>query len=447
MSTQTDAARGRADGADPTDGLPVAPPPLADPDEPVDAFAARARAWLAEHVPRLPEGVDNHTLGRADGDGSRARQLQHTLYEGGFAGICYPRAYGGQGLSPDHQRAFTRESIGYEMPTLLNTPTLTIIAPTILDVGTEAQKRRHIPRILAGETMWSQFLSEPTGGSDLAGVTTRARRDGDVFLLSGSKVWSSGAFRSDHAVCLARTDWHVPKHRGLTMFILPIHQPGVEVQRIRMADGSDEFCQEFFDDVVVPVGDVLGQVGEGWAVASQLLVHERAAMGANSPFSSGVASGASGGVGWATTLTTLVRATGTGDDARIRRLVAEARARDLAQPLLVRQTAAAMAAGALPSAAGAIPRLFSATNAEQHYDAALDIAGTRAVAAPPGDPVALVGLRFLMRQQASLGGGSNEMQRNLISERVLGMPREYAADRDRPFDEVRTNAPPRRGGG
>jgi len=125
------------------------------------------------------------------------------------------------------------------------------------------------------------------GGSDLAGLVTRATRDGDVFVLNGSKIWSSGAHRSDYALCLARTDPHATKHRGLTCFIVKIHQPGIEVRQIRMVNGSNEFCQEFFDDVAIPASDVVGQVNDGWTVASRLLYHERDAVGGGSPYSSG----------------------------------------------------------------------------------------------------------------------------------------------------------------
>ena len=138
------------------------------------------------------------------------------------------------------------------MPFSLNVPTLGILAATLVDFGTHEQKLRHLPAILKGEELWVQFLSEPSGGSDLAGVLTRADRDGDVYILNGSKIWSSGAAESDYAMCLARTNWDVPKHRGLTMLIVKIHQPGIQVEQIRQVDGSLEFCQEFFDDVADP---------------------------------------------------------------------------------------------------------------------------------------------------------------------------------------------------
>lgn len=433
-------------GASAVDGdwvADVPPPPFGPDEEPVEVFAERARRWLAATMPRRPDGVDNHDLARQDDDGSHTRRLQRLLYDGGFAGLCFPRRYGGQGLTPEHQRAFTREAVPYQMPTLLNVPTLAILAATLLDLGTEDHKRWHLPRILAGEEIWVQFLSEPTGGSDLAGVTTRARRDGDVFVLSGSKIWSSGAHRADMAMCLARTDWHVPKHRGLTMFLVPIHHPGVTVQRITMADGTAEFCQEFFDEVELPASAVIGDVGAGWSVASRLLVHERAAMGGASPYTSGSGGGAVGGAGWASDLVDLVRTTGTGHDPRVRRLVAEARVRDLVQAHLVRRTASAVNSGRWPPAAGAIPRLFAAVSGERHHDAAVDIAGPAGVVGAADGPVGRHGVAYLLRQSGSLGGGSNEMQRNIVSERVLGMPREPTPDVDRPFDEVRTNALPR----
>ncbi len=406
--------------------------------EPLDAFRLRARAWLAEAMPPLPEGYTNQQLARQDESGELARQLQRTLFDGGFAGICFPVAYGGLGLSRAHQRAFTRESLPYRMPTMFNVPTLTILAPTLLDFGTEEQKLRHIPAILRGDELWVQFLSEPSGGSDLAGLVTRATRDGDVFVLNGSKIWSSGAFRSDYSMCLARTDWSVPKHRGLTMFILKIHQPGVEVRQIKMSNRTAEFCQEFFDDVPIPVTDVVGEVNDGWTVASRLLFHERDAVGGGSPFASGAVVAAAGQGGRRSELAELARATGQGADPRIRQLVAEDRINERIQGQLVDRVTTGIRTGAFPPPAGALARLFAATTSERRFDIGLEIAGAGIGAWMDGDATPL-GEHYLQRQGTSLGGGSTEMQRNIISERVLGMPREFAADRDKPFDEVRHN--------
>src|SRR5579863_2267369 len=194
--------------------------------EDVETFRVRAREWLAATMPPSQRRRRDMTQEERV---ARNRELQRTLFDGGFAGIVYPTEYGGQGLTPAHQRAFTAEATGYEKPLLFNVPTLGILAPTLLEFGTEEQKQRHLPAILRGDELWVQFLSEPSGGSDLAGLVTQATRDGDVFVMNGSKIWSSGAFRSDYAMCLARTDPHVPKHQGLTMFIVKIHQPGIEV--------------------------------------------------------------------------------------------------------------------------------------------------------------------------------------------------------------------------
>ena len=412
--------------------------------EELEAYRLRARAWLAETMPRLPDGKDNWQLTQEDEMAVRARRLQRLLFDGGFAGICYPVEYGGQGLTRAHQRAFTQESMGYQMPTTFNVPTLTILAPTILDFGTEEQKVRHIPAILAGDELWVQFLSEPSGGSDLAGLVTTATRDGDVFALNGSKIWSSGAFRADYSLCLARTDPSVPKHQGLTMFILKIHQPGIEVQRIKMINGTAEFCQEYFDDVLVPVSDALGGINDGWTVASRLLFHERDAVGGGSPYSSGLGMGNASKGGQRSDLENLARDTGQTGDPVVRQLLAEARVNDRVQNQLVERVSKGIRTGAMPGPAGALTRLYAATNSERRFDIGLEIAGSAAGAWVGGDPAGSAAVAYLSRQSNSLGGGSNEMQRNIISERVLGMPREFAADRDLPFDQVRHNRSPQR---
>ena len=419
---------------------------MADSEETVEEFRLRARDWLTQHMPRLAEGYDNHQLMRDDESGERSRELQRTLFDGGFAGLCFPVEYGGHGLSRAHQRAFTQESLRYEMPVLFNVPTLSILAPTLLDFGTEEQKKRHIPKILSGEELWVQFLSEPSGGSDLAGLVTRATRDGDVYILNGSKIWSSGAFRADYSLCLARTDWHAPKHRGLSCFIVKIHQPGVEVQQIQMVNGWNEFCQEFFDDVAIPAENLVGQENDGWTVASRLLFHERNAVGGASQYTSGSASVGTARGGLGVDLVELARAGGRTDDPQARQLVGEAVVIDRVGKQLVERVVAGINSGQFPGPAGSLPRLFSATSSERYHDLALEMAGSSVAAWAEGDPAGEVALEYLIRQGGSLGGGSNEMQRNIISERVLGMPREYAADKDKPFDEVLHNPAPTRGG-
>ncbi len=409
--------------------------------ESVESFRQRARAWIAGNLTPLPEVTE---AGAEDGPGRRdeagwlhARRLQARLHAGGFAGICYPGEYGGLGLTPAHQRAFNEEVAGYETPALLNTPTFTICAPTILDMGSEEQKRGHLPAAIRGEEVFVQFLSEPSGGSDLAGVTTRATRDGEVFILSGSKIWSSGAYAADYALCLARTDWEAPKHRGLTMFLLRVRQPGVQIRRIRQVDGSDEFCQEFFDDVEVPLSAVVGEVNGGWAVASRQLFHERNAVGGGSPYFSGPAPG-SRRASPVEDLIGLLRRTGRAGDPAARELAAEFHALGKIGAQLVDRVTAGMRSGQLPPAAGSLIRLFSGDSNTRRAEIALELAGPAAVIRDPAlQGERDVGVHFIARQGGSLGGGSTEMARNIISERMLGMPREYAADRDMPFSQVR----------
>ena len=398
--------------------------------EPVDDFRARARDWLRENLPPAP---DTLTINGDDAEWQRARVLQKQLHDGGFAGICFPAEYGGLGLTPAHQRAFTDESVAYEMPLVLNMPTFGICAPTILDAGTEEQKRTHIAAVVRGDEVLAQFLSEPRGGSDLAGVTTRADPDGDGWVLNGSKIWSSSAYAADYALCLARTDWDAPKHRGLTMFLMPVHTPGVTIRRIRQTNGSDEFCQEFFDDVLLPPEAVLGEVNDGWTVASRQLFHERTAMGGGSPYSSGARPRIGGEV---VDLLDLARRTGQLGDTRVREEIGAAAAIRLVEDQLVARISEAIGSGALPPAAASIIRLFRAESIWAQTDAALRIAGAVGVTGGPGAEQG-IGQDYVYRQATGIAGGSTEMARNVISERILGMPREAAADRDVPFRQVR----------
>ena len=411
--------------------------------EELDAYRQRVRAWLADNMPKLEPGADWNPLRDDDDRASRARELQRRLYDGGFAGICYPQEYGGQGLSIEYQRVFDQESGGYELPVLFSVPTLSICGPTILEFGTEDQKHRYIPAFIRGDELWVQFMSEPSGGSDMAGALTRASRDGDVFLLNGSKIWTTYAFRSDFALCLARTNWDVPKHRGLTMFIVPIHHPGITVNQIKMVDGTEEFCEEFFDDAVIPAENVLGQVDDGWTVATRLLFHERASVGGASPYTSGRMAG--GGEAARDELVELAKARGKGDDPLVRRLIGQAEALSIVHGQLVERVRKGLETGYFPGPAGSLVRLYAGTAAVERATIALEIAGDEAVVWD-GDADGRYGIGYIKRQSSCLGGGSTEMARNIISERILGMPREYAADRDVAFRDVRRNimASPRR---
>ncbi len=260
--------------------------------EDVESFRARAHAWLPETFARVdstedPIGIRLAAEGKDPGSYPwRARTGQRMLWEGGFAGISYPVEYGGQGLTAAHLHAFTGEARRYDLGGSggIFGMTLGMMGPTLLDLASDDVKSRYLPGMIRGDDLWVQFLSEPTGGSDLAGAVTRATRDGDTYVINGSKVWTSSADYSDFGFCLARTDWDVPKHRGLTMFVVPLRAPGLEVIPLRLVTGETGFCQEFFDNVAVPANDVIGDLNDGWTVASRLLVHERNAIAGGSGY-------------------------------------------------------------------------------------------------------------------------------------------------------------------
>ena len=257
-----------------------------------------------------------------------------------------------------------------------------------------------------------------------------------MLILNGSKIWSTYAWRSDYALCVARTNWDVPKHRGLSVLIVKVHQPGITIEKIRQINGDEEFCQEFFDDVVIPISDVLGTIDDGWTVASRLLLHEREAVSGSSPFAVGPGITETRGdridAAFADTL-------GGTTDPRVRQLVGEARMLSRVHRALVGRIRASIASERLPPAAGSIPRLSNGMLRIRLASIALEMSGNRAVAWDTGDPAGDVGIDYLGRQGVCLGGGTTEIARNIIAERVLGMPRERSDDTDRPFREVRTN--------
>ncbi|MCV7317157.1 acyl-CoA dehydrogenase family protein [Mycolicibacillus parakoreensis] len=409
----------------------------ATPEPTVEQFADRARHWLADNLPRLDPSRPPRNGRDDDGAWQRARELQRRLYDGGFAGICFPREYGGLGLDVAYQKAFDVESAGYEMPLILNVPTFTICCATLLDSGSEEQKRRHIAAALRGDEVLVQLLSEPSGGSDLAGLITRAERDGDGWVISGAKTWSTSAFAADYGLLLARTDPTVPKHDGLTMFLVPIDAPGITLRRIEQVDGSNEFCEEFFDGLRLGDDAVIGEVDKGWDVASRLLFHERRAVGQGSEFASG--RGPERTEMSADDFLVLADEAGTAEDPRSRDKIGRVLARRMVRDSLVDHVTGAIRTGALPPAAASIIRLFHSDVTFVEVDVAMEVAGPLGVVDDADHGLLKTGQRYLSRQTVALGGGSNEMARNVIAERVLGLPREYAADRGVPFNQVRHN--------
>jgi alkylation response protein AidB-like acyl-CoA dehydrogenase len=391
---------------------------------------------LAANMPRLdPEKA---ALLQRDGvvAWQRARELQKILYDGGFAGICFPREYGGLGLGYEYKKAFDAEALGYETPLILNVPSFAICCATILDMGSEDQKRTHIRAALRGDEVLVQLLSEPSGGSDLAGVITRADRRDGRWILNGAKTWSTWAFAADYGLCLARTDWDAPKHNGLTMFLVPLRHPGITINRIRQVNGSVEFCEEFLDDVDVGDDAVVGEPGKGWEVASRQLYHERRTMGDGSEYTSGPGIAEAQDV--SIDLMDVVDKTDQHESERVREMVGRALVHRAVQGQLSEHVFHAVANGSLPPAAGSIIRLYMAEVHNVETDTAQAIAGSASVVEDDAELLD-IGTRYLGRQIANIGGGTTEMARNVIGERVLNFPREYAADRGVPFNQVRRN--------
>jgi alkylation response protein AidB-like acyl-CoA dehydrogenase len=415
----------------------------ADEVEDVESFRRRARAFITANLE--PKSVEDmrHDYSVADEETELAsiaheRALQRMLYDAGFAGLCFPRAYGGQGLTPEHQRVFNEEIVGRDFPWRIQVPTFVPCAAVILEFGTEEQKQRYLPPILRGEELWMQFLSEPSGGSDVAGALTTAVRDGDQWVLNGSKIWTTGAWWSDWGLCLARTNWDVPKHRGLTVFMLPIHQPNVEVHRIEMLNGSREFCQEFLTDVVVPDSDRIGDVDDGWTVGTRWMFHER--MLFNSPYVSHPA-GVTHGSMDALSVFSVAQEAGLLDDTATQEMIGEARMLELVGETVGQRINESIAAGTLSDQAAAIVRLFKGSAQERVRTLGFEAAGSSGAAWSGDGPMARAAIGYLIRQGGSIGGGTLEMARNVVAERVLGMPRERRLDKDVPFRDVPRSRP------
>jgi alkylation response protein AidB-like acyl-CoA dehydrogenase len=365
------------------------------------------------------------------------RALQRKLFEAGYAGLTWPAEYGGRGLTREHELVFAEESRPYRMPnfSIVGLTTFAVCGPTLLAHGSPELLARHIPRILAGDELVIQFFSEPAAGSDLAGIRTRARRDGDSWVLSGSKIWSSGAYYADYGLCLARTDWDLPKHAGLTWFLVPVNAPGLTLRRIRQITGNAEFCEEFFDDVVVSDGDRVGEVNAGWGVARTMLVYERgsgalAAASAPQPMP-----------GVAPDLARLAGDVGNVDQPEVRRLIATAHVHDLARRALRARIGALMAAD--PSGAAGVAsysKLSSGIYDPIRAGLAMRIAGPRALGWDGPGAGAETALGFLDSRFAAIAGGTCEVQRNAIGERVLGLPKEPSFDQGVPFRQVVADA-------
>jgi alkylation response protein AidB-like acyl-CoA dehydrogenase len=380
-------------------------------DTPADAeFRAQARSVLQHAVGALP-GDEPATI---EAKLPYFRQFQQAIHDAGFAGLSWPRGYGGRAASLTEQAIFLEEYDRAGAPDRLNTLGEGLAAPTIIDFGTEEQKQRFLPPILAGEEIWCQLFSEPGAGSDLAALEARAERDGDGWRITGQKVWTSRAQIASYGILLARTGG--PRHRGITYFLLPMDSPGVTVRPLRHMLGEAEFNEVFLDQV--PVSDALrvGEVDGGWKVAMATLSYERVAL-------------ATGRVNIRRLMERLIEMVATterngtpiGADPALRRRVAELYARAQIQRVNGLRALAALEKGT-PGPETSIGKLFSAPLVEDLADLACSIGGLDTQLVGDGELDPWLRLAYQARG-TSIAGGTTFIQRNIVAERVLSLPR------------------------
>ena len=390
----------------------------ARPDE--EAFREEVIAFLSATLPRKGEAVRAKAGAEPWGSGvTRAVAFQRALAEAGLAGITWPTEFGGRGLPGRYQRIYEREAKAFQVPPRSLEIGLGMCGPTILAHATHEQKLAFIPPLLRGDHVWCELFSEPGAGSDLSSVQTRARRDGDEFVVDGQKVWTSGAQHSDYAACLVRSDPARPKREGISMLIVDMHVPGIAVRPLRQITGDSHFNEVFLDGVRVPVANVLGEVHGGWRVARTMLAFERQALG-------GMGSGGGGKGGFAALVAEAQRR-GVSDRPDVRDRLVRLRIRQMVLRHLSGYLQATSRAG--DGAAASVLKLAMAQLVQESALVAVEVAGMHATAWNPADPEgARWADQLLSSQSASIGGGTNEIQRNVIAERVLGLPRDQEGD-------------------
>jgi alkylation response protein AidB-like acyl-CoA dehydrogenase len=390
------------------------------PDE--AAFRAEARRWLEEHAePRSATAVSDPHADLAE-HVKRCRTWQATLYEHGWAGITWPTAFGGRGQSAIHAAIFNEEQARFDVATGSFTVALGMVGPTLMAHGTPEQQEAFLPAMLRGDHLWCQLFSEPGAGSDLASLGTRAVRDGDEWVVNGQKVWTSLGQFAEYGILLARTDPDVPKHAGISYFVVDMRSPGVDVRPLRQMTGVAHFNEVFLSDVRLPADAMVGAEGEGWKVAATTLTSERAAIG--------------GGQGtWSIEdVVELAQRTGASRDPVLRQELMQAWCRAATLRYLGYRLRTAMSQRRMPGPEMLIMKLAMARHWAATADTVLEMLGADALL---GGPEAIGDGRwqqlFLSQYAVRLGGGTDEVQQNIIGERGLGLPREPSVDKDVPW--------------
>ncbi|MBL7494123.1 acyl-CoA dehydrogenase family protein [Frankia sp. AgB1.9] len=391
------------------------------------------REFLRTHLPA--EWVAAVGRGDTGAVGAFREQLDLSawwvsLADAGYVTPTWPAEYGGLGASRAAGGAIGRTLSTYRVPRFTNPVGVDLVGPALLRWGTDEQKRRFLRPIARHQEIWCQLFSEPGAGSDLAGLSTKAVRDGDRWLVSGQKVWTSLAHLASHGLLLARTDPDVPKHKGITAFLLPMDQPGVTVRPLRHMAGDIEFNEVFLDDVPVEDSLRLGEVGQGWQVAVSVLLNERQATSGSGGALPGTVTGRS--------VEALIRRHAPVGDVGLRERLVQAFIEDKLLSLTGRRAAARRRAGGGVGPEGSVLKLLYGEHARRLQELACDLEGAGGQAWVEGDRWRQnTAWSFLRVQSKTIAGGTSEIQRNIIGERVLGLPKEPDVDRDLPWSQVR----------
>ena len=388
---------------------------------PNHAFRAEAAEWLTRHAPAMRARLDAASSDRARFDAGRAWQRE--LFDGGWAGISWPREYGGRGATPEQAAIFAEEQARFAVGSGFVGSTIGMVGPTLLLYGSEAQRLRYLKPLLRADETWCQLFSEPSAGSDLANLSTRADRDGDELVVNGQKVWTSNAHLCDFAILLARTNSAVPKHRGISFLLLDLRTPGVEIRPLRQITGAAHFNEVFLTDVRVPVENVVGAVDDGWAPARVVLAHEASVIG----FGNAAATGYEA-------LLDLARERHRGCDANMRQRLARVYTRERILWYMKHRVQQSARSDGRPAIDGSVMKVLWSEARRERAELGVALLGA-AGALYDEWPIQL-----LEQFSGTIGGGTNEVHRTMIGERVLGLPPEPRVDRDVPYRELASRA-------
>ena len=396
------------------------------------AFRAEVRDWLAANAVLRSDTKDKTAVGLG-GHLDNARAFQRKKVAAGFSVITMPRAFGGRGGTPIQQLIYLQEEARYEncgVPEIFGVG-LGMCLPTILHNGTDAQRDRYLGPGISGDEIWCQLFSEPSGGSDVAGARTSAVRDGDDWILNGQKIWTSGAHYCDFGIITTRTDPTARKHRGMTMFIVDMKSPGIEVRPIRQLSNTSEFNEVFFTDVRVPDANRLGALNDGWNVALSTLMHERVSIGARSET-----------LDWQRLLD-IARTQDIGgrpaiEDARVGDQIVDSWLIEFGAQLTSYRGQTALSRGEQPGPEQSVLKMLKAPLLQQNAYRAMEMAGEAGMLThiEPGDHWDDVINSLLFSPGIRIAGGSDEILRNIVAERVLGLPQDVRLDKDVPFNEI-----------